>query len=250
MMNQNLNAEQTRILSRVRKMMNLANDAGATSGERDNALRMAHATLAKYNLELSDATSVAGKTSAADEPRVKTDEVFLGTIWARQIAAAAAKLFFCMYFYSKLGPNTDNAKHYFVGRHSNVVTAQEMAKYLIASVHREAKAYQKSVGGTWAQYRSFATGAMVEIHHRCEELRAASSRPAPVQATQDASTVDRSMSLAVVYKDEEEANRQFLATTGTTLGKARATRSARMDWEARQSGAQYGKSVSLNRQVK
>ena len=47
--------DKARALARVRKMLALANDAAATEGERENALRMAHATLAKYNLELAEA---------------------------------------------------------------------------------------------------------------------------------------------------------------------------------------------------
>lgn len=49
------NEDKERILSRVRKMLRLANDAGATEGKRDNAMRMAHATLAKYNLDIAQA---------------------------------------------------------------------------------------------------------------------------------------------------------------------------------------------------
>ena len=48
--------ERNKILARVRKLLNLANNAAATEGERDNAMRMAHATLAKYNLSLAEAS--------------------------------------------------------------------------------------------------------------------------------------------------------------------------------------------------
>jgi hypothetical protein len=243
------NAEIDKILSRVRKMMNLANNAGAAEGERDNALRMAHATLAKYNLELSDATAANPKAENTSEKRKQLVETFLGTLWARQIAQASAKLFFCMYFYSKISANTDNVRHYFIGRHSNVVTAQEMSKYLIASVHREAKAYQQRVGGTYAQYRSFATGAMLKIYDRCNKLRAESERPAPVAATQGAASVDRSMALAVIYKNEESENEKFLVSLGTKVREGKA-RGGRVDGYAVEAGKVYGASVSLNRQLR
>jgi hypothetical protein len=42
------------ILEKVKKLLALANDKGATEGERDNALRMAHGMLAKHNLDMSD----------------------------------------------------------------------------------------------------------------------------------------------------------------------------------------------------
>jgi len=41
-------------------MLRLANDAGASEGERHNAMRMAHATLAKHNLDLASVESAPG----------------------------------------------------------------------------------------------------------------------------------------------------------------------------------------------
>ena len=42
------------ILDRVKKMLAIANDSAASEGECDNALRMAHNTLAKHNLDMAD----------------------------------------------------------------------------------------------------------------------------------------------------------------------------------------------------
>lgn len=50
-------SEKIKILGRIRKMLALANNEGASEGERDNALRMAHATLAKYNLDMAEVES-------------------------------------------------------------------------------------------------------------------------------------------------------------------------------------------------
>src|SRR5215472_4319088 len=81
------------ILARVRKMLALANDAGATEGERDNALRMAHATLAKYNLDLAAAEIAGGEDERADslEPRVEQAGKFGGWAWAQHIANSIAE---------------------------------------------------------------------------------------------------------------------------------------------------------------
>lgn len=64
--------EQARVLARVRKMMALANDdAAASDGERDNALRMAHATLLKHNLTMA-AAEEAGATAEEARERDST----------------------------------------------------------------------------------------------------------------------------------------------------------------------------------
>jgi hypothetical protein len=87
--------DKAKILSRVRKLMALANDAGATEGERDNAIRMAHATLAKYNLSISE-VEASGKTT--DEKRVIDND--LRTIahpWIVTVMHGIAALYFCEY---------------------------------------------------------------------------------------------------------------------------------------------------------
>jgi hypothetical protein len=43
---------EDKILSRIQKMLALANDLAATEGERDNALRMAYNLMAKHNLDM------------------------------------------------------------------------------------------------------------------------------------------------------------------------------------------------------
>ena len=73
-------------LERVKKMLTLANDAGATEGERDNALRMAHATLAKHNLTLSEAEA-AGSTP--EEKRCDGAIETRNMPWARRTAHGA-----------------------------------------------------------------------------------------------------------------------------------------------------------------
>lgn len=236
--------ESARILSRVRKMMNLAGNAGATEGERDNALRMAHATLAKYNLELVAETAATGKANAG-EAREQQQHHFMGYPWARSVAMSAANLFFCMYYYATI-KGTANVQHNFIGRHSNVVTAHEMARYLVESIHREARAYQRATyPHQQSQYTGFATGAAHKIYARCTALRANSEKPVVITT----GSIDRSMSLAVVYQDEDAANKQFLTTVAVKL-QTKKDRSRVRDQNARAAGSAYGDKLSLNRQVK
>lgn len=108
------------VLSRVRKMLALANDAAVSEGERDNALRMAHATLAKYNLSLSEAETAGAD---ADESRVSDSAAeTIGHAWLRTIFYAVAQLYFCKYYTARL--NGQKVRHYFIGRESNTTTAR------------------------------------------------------------------------------------------------------------------------------
>ena len=131
--------DHKKILSRVQKMLNLANNAGATEGERDNAMRMAHSTLAKYNLDLADVDAHNGeqKKAAAGEPREQHDATFYGRPWARNVCQNIGKLFFCYYLYTSHKKAT-NVKHYFIGRHSNAITAALIAEFVVKSIMPEA----------------------------------------------------------------------------------------------------------------
>ena len=64
-----------KIMARVKKMLTLAYDKGATEGERDNALRMAHKYLAKYNLDIAE-VEASGDKKAKGEPRVEETSIF------------------------------------------------------------------------------------------------------------------------------------------------------------------------------
>jgi len=160
-----------RIIERIRKMLALANDAGATEGERDNALRAAHATLAKYNLDMAEVEQhkTAKQKQAEGEPRTVHNAQFFGRPWARAAIMAVAKLCFCSYVYGA-ATNAKLTKHYFVGRYSNSVTASLLSEYVVNSINREGRTRQRREGRLNPWFISFAWGAAVAITQRVEQL--------------------------------------------------------------------------------
>jgi hypothetical protein len=156
------NADRDRILARVKKMLNLANDTGASEGERENAMRMAHATLAKYNLSLNEATAEA-------DPRGKHTAVMFSRPWSRQVANAVAKLFFCTYSYTP--PKEQRVgKHYFIGKATNALAAEAMARYLIDGIQKESWAQARARGQDSTFARAFCLGAALAINARVVEM--------------------------------------------------------------------------------
>lgn len=229
-----MNEEQQKsIISRVKKMLALAADAGATEGERDNAIRMAHATLAKYNLDMAE---VEASTGTIEEERVKETFQFYGRPWARMVSHAVADLFFCKYLYMA---NSDAKKigHIFIGRKSNVVTAQELAKWLVESIAREgARSARANYGGnTWK--RSFCLGAGHRIWERVREIQDATKNQ---QATPGKGIV-----LASLYQREAAANQALIPAK---LGKGRS--GSRIGFAgAAEQGRAYGSTVQLTTQL-
>lgn len=231
---------QDRVIERVRKLLALANDAAATEGERDNALRMAYATLAKHNIDLASVGSTQPQEKR-EEQRVRMSVY----PWARGIAHSIAGLFFCEYYYSRAAGK--NAEHYFVGRTSNAITASEMSQYVIESVFKELR---KRFGSeTSPDARAFAMGVEAALRTRCNQMkRAATDHNAPQTAQAVSGAAGGALVPADFYKTETEANRAWMTENVPGLKTAKdRTKDVRIGAYA--AGKGHGKTISLNAQV-
>lgn len=229
------------VLDRVRKLLTLANNAGATEGERDNAMRMAHKLLAKYNL---DQAEVEAATGEQQERRGVGRGEYYGRPWARVVSASIAKLFFCEYLYMP-ATRARQTSHYFIGRESNVITAKAMAQYVVESIQREGRRRNRQEGtGENIWLRSFCMGAASVIALRVEEM----IRESANESTTPGEKSGTAIVLASVYETERQAN---LAVRDEKFGKLRKGRSGKSDYsdDATIEGARYGRTVSLNRQI-
>lgn len=115
---------------KIRKLLALANNPGATEGEANNAMTMAAGLMAAYNIT---------------ETQVSTDSVPVGRlvvegnwdIWVMSLVSAAAKLNACdgaSHVYKK-----DVRGAEFIGREVNREAAKMMLLYLVDEVEREYK---------------------------------------------------------------------------------------------------------------
>lgn len=218
-------------------MMILANDPAAAEGERDNALRMAHATLAKYNLTMAEAESVG---TQREEERLRDGTLATRHKWSVRCAQAVATLFFCEYFYTPIDRGT-KMKHSFIGRASNVVTAKMMTEFVIKSIVREANTRSKDQFSPGAFQRNFAKGATQRIVERCRELRRAAEAPQPSASTGTA------IVLASFYRTEAEANAQWIAAQGYRIMVDHDREHAA--GAGYHEGKTYGDRISLSKQL-
>lgn len=226
-----MSTDQERIIGKVRKLLSLANDSGATESERENAMRQAHAFLTKYNLDMAQVEASGG---AASEVRERDFLEVRGSPWVRRVAHGLAVLFFCQYFYQKGRGKVDN--HFFVGRLSNVQTAKEMLPYLVKSIRAEAYRLAPNDG---AFRTTFLKAAARRVFDRCEELV---KEPLPDAVAGTALVV------ANYYDTERAANEAFLAARGERV-KQVASRERFVGAAGHAEGVAFGNSVSLNRQV-
>lgn len=232
--------DKDKVLGRVKKMLALAADSAASEGERDNAMRMAHATLAKYNLSLGDAQKA--HTSPTEKRGEESVEDW-GYPWARQTAYAVAQLCFCEYFFMRVRGRADKCRHYYVGRASNVVTAREMTAYVIDSILKEANKRRREEYQDWSWWTSFCKGAAYAVHTRCLQLRKEAEEASNAAPTISSGT---SLVLASVYATEQAANKAYLEQHHKLRTEKSREHRAGAGWS---DGKAHGDSISLHRQV-
>lgn len=225
--------ELDKIANRVKKLMALANDQAASDGERDNALRMAHATMLKYNLDQFD---VDGKPAGPQEHRHERRVESYGRPWAVALANSVARAFFCKLLMRK-SPVKDQVIYCFVGKESNTDAAAEVAVTLIHSIFREAKRRMRLEGENVTWRRSFCTGAMFKIQERCAALHTSTQL--------EGGSTSTALVVRNAYAVEAQANDQWLADQGIRT-RERASRAKRsMDGGAYGQGRAFGEKVSL-----
>lgn len=220
-----------KIINKVKKLIALGTNEGATEGERDNAIRMAHGLLAKHNLSMIDLSEVA-------EERTKLFSEYHNVPWTGVAANAIAKLFFCFCYAEGKRPNSigqgSKRKLFFIGKESNVTTALLMSDYIISSINKE----QKKNGYS----RSFNNGAANRIAQRVSEI----INSASVQNEDSSSCTD--LALVSIYKSEEQANKEFAEkAVGTLISKSskQQNKNAKDYW----AGHSFGGSINLNNQI-
>jgi|GEM_PF-6145181 len=224
-----------KIIARVNKLIALAQNAGATDGERDNAMRMAHATLAKYNLKMGDLQDF----TETPEERTELNFVNYNHKFNRTICNAIAKLYFCTCYFKNTVPlETSNAKkkctYFFVGKESNVLTAKLMAEYLMKSIESERVKTAQGV--------IFNIGAANAIYWRVHDI---------IENNVENKEFSESTALAIVnlHKSEADANDEFIRNKGLKLEVSKNRKTKINDWESFNKGREFGNKINLSGQI-
>jgi hypothetical protein len=223
-----------KIIDRVKKMMALANCSGAAEGERDNALRMAYNLLAKHNLSMSQ---VEAHDSTPQEQRESQKATFVVYPWARSIAGLVGDLFFCNYYFMR-SHSGKQADHVFIGKASNVATAQYMSEFVVKSVCREAaRLYGSAIA---PEARCFAIGVVRKLQERIREIKDSLNKE---------SITGTALVLVDLANSERTANALWLADQGIKLKTSASRTKGVTDSDAFHAGKDFGARVSLSPQV-
>lgn len=229
---------EDKIITRIQKMLALANDLAATEGERDNALRMAYNLMAKHNLDMARVESHGKKP---DEERIRFQNEGWSWLWAKQTRMIVADLFFCKYYFGN-SINGTQCQHNFVGRESNAMTAAVMSDFIVDSILKEGRKIYKQ--NTAPGTRAFAIGAMHKLHERVAEIKRSQAR------AMDRESSGTALVLASHYETEKTANELFIADSmGIVLKQRKSGNRGVGDVTAYQQGQAYGAKINLSAQV-
>lgn len=226
-------SELDSILAKIKKLLNLTVDRGATPDEAASAAAKAQALLFEHNLSMSQVNTHELPNGKAEEIENIEMEIEGGSgaiRWKRSLLHAIARHNFC-----RAVSLTGTSDVSVIGKRSNVVVVEYMSEYLEKEISRLATNAAKDIVGSKVSFvSSFSIGAVVTIAERLKRQEEESGR------ANAASTA-----LVVQTKDAlDKALKRFFPHT-------RMSRGSRISHaEGFEAGKKAGRSIGLHKAVR
>lgn len=226
-----MTAPDRKTLDKIKKLLNLAKDGGATEGEASVALEKAREIMAANNLTMAQ-LEAAGQSAGEGSNRLKTGLKGKALYkYQQRLMATVADTNFCAVIVDtktvRVGRSYQarDVGYTLIGREANVIAATNMFEYLNASLERIVTPHLASNSERLSRWAiSFKEGAAQRLAERLrdrhEEALAEQSAKARAQREAQASSRASSGSGAVVVVMEDFAQ-----------AEADANQEHRMGWE-------------------
>lgn len=195
-----------KIVDRIRKLIALAKDRGASEEEAASAMAKASELMLRYNID-----SIGEKEDSIEFVASRRSAI-LDQKWHFLLAGTVASLFNCRAIYTDLV-----VTHSFVGRQENVEAAAEMFEYLVEQVEivykQGLQAFKGRMGrlskSTRGEFRqTFKEACALRLYQRVKEIKANERGIIP------------SHRALVVIDNEKEMIEAFVKGIGIKDGKA------------------------------
>lgn len=203
---------ETKLIERMKRLLAMSKDAGSEN-EAMIAARRLHSLLSQHGMSMSDLNDTSEEVSS--DLWEETNRPY-----ARTIAAAIAKLYYCEMYYMKV-PRSKTASFVFCGKEHHRAIAIQIAQMVIRVIARESITESRKRFGTKDTHfvNSFRNGAAGRIANRCLDL----IKEAKAGTLVDADTGNTLPALASLYDSESAAVKAFFDTlSGMKAGKTRA----------------------------
>lgn len=196
------------IIERIRKLLALANDRGATEAEAVVAMSKAHDLLAEHNLTMA---SVGGRKVAEESVLIDQSELTRTyDPWVRFIWNACADLYFARYFWTRvrLGSQHYGLQHTVVGSKDNVEATKLMASWLVSTVRRLGRQHSKR----WSKQHAFQLGCSIRLQERIKAKKVAaqqSSSLLPVLYDSWKTKIDEAVKVGIKLSGRKPKNQRY-----------------------------------------
>lgn len=159
-------SKKDKVLDRIRKLLKLAQDSGATESEAAAAMGKVQEILAAHNLDMSEVNLDTEEDEQIQGHRGR--ETGKNNTWETHIFAGAADLNFCSYYTSRVfhGNTIKKLVHITVGKSINVTASELLAEYLVSTVNRMAKDFSKTEEAKFAALIADTSVAMAAHRYR------------------------------------------------------------------------------------
>lgn len=241
--------ERAKLIDKVRKLLALSQSPN--EHEAMLAAEKAQALLAEHNLSMSELEQREKRDVEFVED---SDMVTRDVPYFRSIMQGCAKMYFCGYFFQRgaaredkrgihKGPRHNGVRHFLIGEKQNVVVAQLMATYLIATVRRLASqgAHDVPENERNSYKNSFKNAAAARLCRRMYQ-RAEQARNQGIQS----STGTTLPALRSMY---DRIDDYLAAYFNRVKVKSVSTKVKPTHWKGWNDGREAGDSISLDTQV-
>lgn len=220
------------ILLKIKKLMNMTVERGATPEEAANAAAKAQTLLMEYNLTMAEVSSHSDEKGEKVDKNIydMTDGKDQSLHWRRSLLNVVTRYNFC-----KLITNIDglDRRTAIIGKKSNVEVAIYIYEHVQREIHKMAKAYQRLQTANKSMfYTSFCLGAVNTITQR---LKANEETMTAANPKANALVVVNTQQLSTVTK-------QYFPI----LGKGRAMPSVKRA-DGYELGQREAKNIALNK---
>jgi hypothetical protein len=218
-----------KIIDRVRKLLALAGN-NTSDAERDAAMQKAQALLIEHKISESEVAATDSDTRIAEWVLTGRNGQ-----WARRVAQAIGKLYFCGYISASMGKKV---QHIFVGSEADATVAREITSFVVESVYREGAKQMRARGANTSYWTSFVNAASLRIAQRVRDMIADSQRASTTTSATQALVVTD------LYQKAQDAARAYITNDPnikTAVGRPMHNPSSE-GWRA---GVDFGNAVPI-----
>jgi hypothetical protein len=238
--------DRAKLIERIKKLLAMAEHAGTNENEAANAAEKAMALLAAHNLTMDEIRRHAKSSDYGWHGQLETGSY----LWMNILMGGCAKMYFCGHLVTvRKVPGTKSSTrevHLFIGEKHNVVVAQLMSTYLVATIKRLAAKGSKGIPrnelGKYKQ--TFYLAAALRLNRRMRE-RAEEAMAKGVNV--DGCNLP---ALRPLYVEATERFEEWCTSHGIKLqGKEIDLQRRYIHPEGARDGQQAGQDISLEPQV-